>query len=76
MMAMKSCKFLCLAFVSLMVMSCSEIDVEHTLEENETLELSDIQFDKNYKNFKVRHFTETCFIRLFTKFNHFINIFF
>ena len=53
MMAMKSCKFLCLAFVSLMVMSCSEIDVEHTLEENETLELSDIQFDKNYKNFSV-----------------------
>ena len=57
---MKTFKFLCLAFLLLSAVGCSEVALEKTSNECENLELSDIQFDENYKNFSVGvHFKDT-----------------
>lgn len=57
---MKTCKFLFLAFLMLMFVSCSKSGLQQISKDNENLELSDIQFDENYKNFSVGvHFKDT-----------------
>ena len=59
-MAMKTCKFLCLAFLLLLAVGCTESKLDNTSSEEENLELSDIQFEENYKNFSVGvHFKDT-----------------
>ena len=57
---MKTCKFLCLAFLLLIAVGCSEGEKDNASTESENLELSDIQFDENYKNFSLGvHFKDT-----------------
>ena len=57
---MKTCKFLCLAFLMLIAVGCSEGKLDNTTSETENLELSDIQFDENYKDFSIGvHFKDT-----------------
>ena len=57
---MKTCKFLFLAFLLLLTVGCSESKLDKNSTEVENLELSDLQFDENYKNFSVGvHFKET-----------------
>lgn len=57
---MKTCKFLCIAFLLLVAVGCSKGKLEKTSTESENLELSEIKFDEDYKNFSVGvHFKET-----------------
>lgn len=57
---MKAYKFLCLAFLSLMFVGCSQSEFEETSTQEENIELSDIQFNDTYKNFSVGvHFKES-----------------
>ena len=44
---MKTCKFLCLAFLLLLAVGCTESKLDNTSSEEENLELSDIQFDES-----------------------------
>ena len=57
---MKTCKFLLLAFLLLAAVGCSEGKLDKTSTVNENLDLSDMHFDNNYKNFSVGvHFKDT-----------------
>lgn len=57
---MKTIKFLCLTFILLIAVGCSENKLNNVTDANYNLELSDLQFDENYKNFSVGvHFKET-----------------
>ncbi len=50
---MKTCRILYLAFVLFLAVSCSENRAEEVSNESENLELTNLQFDENFKNFSV-----------------------